>query len=78
MLAAGAALLVARAGVACSPAATRQVQAVADLVEYERTLDACMALGRDAGSYDVYRECADRADAHLCQTHGVCRDGGAP
>lgn len=43
------------------------------LVTYERELDQCIGLGKEAGAYAVYEECARGADVRFRNGHAACR-----
>lgn len=57
-----AAALVSTMFGACRQTAPR-VQTFIELSGYASALDRCRELGRDAGSYAVYEDCAQKADA---------------
>jgi len=55
----GACILIL--GLACSSESKRAQNAV-DLAGYSLALDECRAEGKDAGKYEVYESCAQKAD----------------
>jgi len=56
-------LVVFMALLGCPGVDKPQPKTVVDLVGYSLALDKCKALGKDAGSYDVYEDCAQKADS---------------
>lgn len=75
----GAALCLARCALGCSRPEMPKPEQVCDgaaLVSYERELTECIAQGKEAGSYEVYEECASGADVRFRYGHALCHDGG--
>lgn len=61
----------------CKPEYREPVENAAAVAQYEALLDDCRKQGKAAKSYQVYEQCADAVDRHLCRESGVrCTDGG--
>lgn len=54
--------VLARCVSACDRSASARAKLAIDSAAYTKALDDCIALGKDAGSFDVYDACAQRAD----------------
>lgn len=46
----------------CDRSAAARAKLAVDSAAYTKALDDCIALGKDAGSFDVYDRCAQQAD----------------
>lgn len=50
-------------GLWCGCDRPERIRTAVTVSAYAQALDDCRALGKDAGSYDVYEACAKQADA---------------